>query len=321
MKVEDCSSEVFPRIKRRTQKVRVDLMGGIGNQLFIYFAGHFLAKKCKAELVLLTNLLESTNQSHPGQNIKRLGLFGTFTSNPSPFYTFKRRALNYVKRRSRLIDQVVSKISPYYFSDRVGFDENLANLTPPCHIHGYFQTWKYAEDSMPEFKNVLDNYEAISIRGSDLIAESISKLPIAIHIRLGDYRNEINKNFGMMSQEYYKEAVKFVFDSQEFSDHEVWVYSDDITEAKKIYSQALPPIAKWVDEANQINDMDIFVALRNASAHIIGNSSFSWWAAFSSSTSRMKVAPTKWFMNMRDPDDLLPLDWKRVESDWRLTDE
>jgi hypothetical protein len=300
----------------RSRKVHVDLMGGIGNQLFIYFAGLYLAKKCKSDLILLTNLLESTNESHPGRGIEGLGLPGTFTSRRSPFYTFIRRVSNFMKRRLGFIALVFFRQSRNYLSDQVGFDEKLVSLTPPCHIHGYFQTWKYTEESISEIKKVLDDYKAGSVNSSELIAESLSKLPIVVHIRLGDYRDEINGKFGVMGAEYYSSALKLVMNMPEMAEREIWVYSDSIKEARELYSGKFPARSRWVDESHQIDNLDIFIAMRNASAHIIGNSSFSWWAAYSSSCTKMVIAPRKWFKNMPDPRDLCPSNWNQIDSSW-----
>jgi hypothetical protein len=232
-----------------------------------------------------------------------------------------RRVRNFLERRSGWLSLVFINKPRYYFSNQIGFDEKLDSISTPCHIHGYFQTWKFAEDSVEDFAEILNSYVAISREGSELIAESLSKLPIVIHIRLGDYRNEINKKFGILGADYYISAIELVRTNPQIDANEFWVYSDEINTARKLYSDAFPKDTKWVDELNQIENTDVFVAMRNASAHIIGNSSFSWWAAYSSSTSAMTVAPRKWFMNMEDPKYLLPSNWVKNDSSWRTSSD
>jgi hypothetical protein len=305
----------------RNRSVSADLMGGIGNQLFIYFAGRYLAAKCNSNLVLRTDLIAKTNQFHPGLAISALGLQGTFSSEKLILTDTAIRGANFIHRKIKLLSWIHNRNDFYFLSDEVGYDTRFENLRSPRHIHGYFQTWRFAQHFLAEFRRTMDDYVPKSLPGLLLLQESKIKLPVVIHIRLGDYTNEINKNFGVMGNKYYEDAVKFIVNSKHFSNQEFWVYSDDIIEAKRLYSKTLPPIAKWVDETNLISDLDVFAAMRNASSHIIGNSSFSWWAAYSSSDSKLTIAPSKWFMNMQDPIDLLPQDWNKIESDWRITNE
>lgn len=302
------------RLSRR--KVYVNLMGGVGNQLFIYFAGLFLTHKCKAELFLVKNLLEDTNASHPGRNIQDLGLSGRFISNRSLIFKYRFKILNLFARKFDSASDLILNKTKYFISNQVGFDRQFYELSSPLHVHGYFQTWKYAENFLDDFKVTLEQYRASSRVGLELIQESNLKLPIVIHIRLGDYLDQINDKFGVMGVEYYRRALSFVLQMAEFAEREIWIYSDSIKVAKALYASNLPAKSKWIDEFSELDNLDTFIAMRNASVHIIGNSSFSWWAAYSSSTTQLVVAPSKWFKDMVDPLELLPNDWVKIDSSW-----
>jgi hypothetical protein len=53
-----------------------------------------------------------------------------------------------------------------------------------------------------------------------------------------------------------------------------------------------------------------------ASANVIANSTFSWWAAALNQNKGFVVAPDKWFRGLEDPKDLIPPDWILVKSQW-----
>jgi hypothetical protein len=50
---------------------------------------------------------------------------------------------------------------------------------------------------------------------------------------------------------------------------------------------------------------------------VIGNSTFSWWAAYLNENQTNIVAPRKWFKGREDPSELMPPHWKLTESIWK----
>jgi hypothetical protein len=55
--------------------------------------------------------------------------------------------------------------------------------------------------------------------------------------------------------------------------------------------------------------------MRHGAAYVIGNSTYSWWAAALSYTKNPHViAPRPWFYGQDEVPNLLPKDWKRVDG-------
>jgi hypothetical protein len=56
--------------------------------------------------------------------------------------------------------------------------------------------------------------------------------------------------------------------------------------------------------------------MRNMKGYVIGNSTFSWWAArLKYDHSAVVVAPVPWFKSMNDPEGLIPGDWITIEAE------
>ena len=174
---------------------------------------------------------------------------------------------------------------------------------------GYFQTYVYA--SNPSIRETL---ESISPRNINLPYRSelnkISKTKaILLHIRLTDYHRE--KQFGIPPLSYYQNALDQLTQMREFS--KIWVYSDDVAEAKIILKHLVSTAEICFFENQDISDIEVWSLMRNFHGYIIGNSSFAWWAAFLRIDKSAPVfVPSPWFVGIKEPNLLIPPDWIRV---------
>lgn len=179
------------------------------------------------------------------------------------------------------------------------FDELLFNQCPnEISIVGFFQSEKYfskIKESIIEdftFKSHILNpcYEMIS---------SLEK-PISLHIRRTDYLTD--QNHTALDFDYYDEALKN-FDEN----RPVIVFSDDSDWCKnqKVFSSD-----RFLISENTDNSIDMCL-MSLCSAHIIANSSFSWWGAWLSKSEKV-IAPSTWFgpgnIDKRTT-DLIPESW------------
>lgn len=307
----------------RKTKVEVELMGGLGNQLFMYFAGLHLAEKCNAVLEFNMDKIRETNLTHPSRDISFLRLDGVFLEprSYSKISQFLSRASHAATRRIGLLNHLRSIFEAGYKSSELGFDPKFDEIGSPRKIQGYFQTWKYAAKHKPYLSHKMDAYNPSSKAGAALIRESSLILPIIVHIRLGDYKHPSNSKFGILGDDYYRNALGILYSDPKFKQKQIWVFSDEVAEAKNRYSKIFPERTFWFGSSDNLDNLDVLVAMRNGSAHVIANSSFSWWAAFSSETTNLVIVPRKWFQNMSDPRDLYPTEWKQIETFWSTINE
>lgn len=136
--------------------------------------------------------------------------------------------------------------------------------------------------------------------------------PLAVHIRLTDYEQE--KTFGIPDLKYYADSFKLLQKTRRIG--RVWIFTDDQEKAREQLPIEITRGARWIPEVAGSAACTLEV-MRLAENYIIGNSTFSWWAAFLSySKNPIVIAPQPWFRGMQEPLDLIPNRWVRVPA-WR----
>lgn len=142
----------------------------------------------------------------------------------------------------------------------------------------------------------------------------------ALHIRRGDYVGSLK--FPTLPNHYYQQAVKTVLD--EYPTTEILVFSDDIhwcrenadviglTDVRHAFIEGhvrpIPPRER-IGEPADVYDLFLMVS---CDAHIIANSTFSWWGAYLSEQDFV-IYPSLWFGPSVLPFFGFPPSWHRVE--------
>jgi hypothetical protein len=206
--------------------------------------------------------------------------------------------------------QVMSGKQVARINSGLGFDQNFLKMDKSQYLIGYFQTFKLA--SKPEVFSKLYDLEPEGI--NKLIEGTISELKsnfvVILHIRLGDYLQE--KNFGVPDTSYYRAAIKRIMLIE--SNIKIWIFSDDLCRAKTILPREFLDLYYYFNEP-MLTPAETLQIMRYGSAYIIANSTYSWWAAFLSKSTRPTiVAPTPWFMNIKEPNELCPEEWIRIHA-------
>lgn len=291
--------------------ISVQLLGGLGNQLFGYFAGKYLSELLSTDLVL--DLSKQEFNSHHQSSI----LDFTFVSEEVRWNSklpALEKFLNLIPPRLTSLQTQAEKYFRYYASKTIGFDPRLERLEDGTTVTGYFQTHRYF--------SVVGGPHSISrsnlISPSNWFLEMADKAsetrPLMIHIRRGDYLNSVNRSMGALSKDYFETAVAFLKRDSEYADREIWVFSDSISMAREDV-QGLPGVTFLVDAPRESTAAENLTLFSMGSAQIISNSTFSYWGAMFSE-SQMVIAPSKWFRDLDDPRELIPSQWKTSTSSW-----
>ena len=194
------------------------------------------------------------------------------------------------------------KTEKYIQEPHFQFSQELFDKCPDnVSLYGFFQTEKYfknVEDIIREdftFKdNILhpcqDMMQGILEQGS----------VIGLHIRRKDYLTNPNHHF--VGIDYYKRAL------EKFSnDVNVLVFSDD---PKWCHQQSLFEDDRFMISENDSGYVDMCL-MSMCTDFIIGNSSFSWWAAWLGNKGKV-IAPKNWFPDSKDTSDLYCDNWEVI---------
>lgn len=291
--------------------ITIQLIGGLGNQLFGYFAGRHASRTLGTRLFL--NLSKQNYNSHKKSSILDLS-FVTEEVSWSTKGSIIEKVVNAVPTWLLNSQQFSRRYLGYYRSEDLGFDSTLNRVKDGTLVSGYFQTHKYFEEE----GGTSSFGELMPVNPSNWFSSMQEKArelgPIMVHVRRGDYLAPINQPIGVLGRGYFEESLEKVRLDAGHSDREIWLFSDSALEVQaelgrlsKNLRVIHPPA-----ESNAAENMALFSM---GSAHIISNSTFSYWGAMFSSNSSV-IAPTKWFRDMEDPRDLIPPTWIRVNSKW-----
>ncbi len=290
--------------------ISVKLVGGLGNQLFCYFAGHDLSVQKGLSLELDVTDIRAGLSAH-AVSIESLRLPGEFVSIQSEKFVgqIKLKSLSVrILRKFRLPNPFLKGI---FVSKEIGFDEKVFGVSAGYSLFGYFQTYRHFFPYKKEFADI--TLKSPSKWFEDNLARMKSENAVAIHVRRGDY-SKLADTYGLLSSDYYKRAVNTVISI--LPDSIFWVFSDDPVAAKILLAGGLPNKTFWVNQPSDHDAAETMMLMSNASGNIIANSTFSWWGAALNSNGGPVVAPSKWFKSMLDPRDLYPPHWIQVESSW-----
>ena len=297
------------------QKVEIELVGGLGNQLFGYFAGAFYAQKFNKLLIVdLTQVsLGLTNHGSQLTSFKLSKSYELIRSKPRRFARLIKRIFDKFSIKFKLIKYFRYKLFGVYQSKEVGFDSFLEKQSEISRIQGYYQTWKYV-DNLQELGADL-SLEIIKPSNWFLeLQNEINKVkPIVIHVRRGDYKNP-DSPVGLLSRSYYQDAIEIVKSKYEKSNF--WIFSDDIADSHKLLDGLIPKNSNWVSPPEGSDPAESLVLMSLSKVIIIANSSFSWWAAKTGVEKKLVIAPNPWFKSLKSPSYLIPNSWEQVKSSW-----
>lgn len=305
--------------------IKVHVPGGLGNQLFVYFVALKFSLENNSNLSIS---LDSYDRSHTNGNfdITSFNLISVKTKKIRFLNINKifKRISNGIKRRSALYfkisDYMAGNVNQgeqsFFNSDIVDFRKRISNISSrrffhTVNLHGYFQNYEFIEKLPANLKKL----ELISPSTwfCNLNRIAGEKKPIMIHIRAGDaFFKSHFENVGVLHPEYFRRALTRVI--SEFPDREIWVFSNDITKVKKIYSKVHSEL-NFIETDMDSDPAETLMLLTRSCALIASNSTFSLISSVINPSNRLIVVPNKLTKNGQLQPNYLKT-WVTVDSMW-----
>jgi hypothetical protein len=176
-------------------------------------------------------------------------------------------------------------------------DPMMFNLQPETNyiVDGRFDLFHYW---YPKYSNIAMNwkwnsvyYERAKKRFEDLYSDG--KELISIHVRRGDYLLPQHHHFCILNLDYYNEAISHFMD--DIHKYHFVVFSNEIEWCKEnliegdIVTFIEPGAEDYGWSAPSETGIEDLILMSMCHHNIIGNSSYSWWAAFKNENTNKKV--------------------------------
>ena len=293
--------------------VYVSLIGGFGNQLFIYAFSRYLIKKYNVKVVLDTSFYQSSNIKI---YLKKFNLKKIYFEN---IFIKKFKYLKYLqffpyKSRHLLLKLFFhTKLKNIYFEKRVDLgyffrkphdlsyicNNKNFNINQIDYIYGYFQNEKYFKKNIDFEKGLIPISLVSKIKVQNIFKE-INKDSSAMHIRSSESNDY---NFSMVDQKYFREAIKKLKQKNILN---FYIFSDNVKEAEKLIQKIDNFNNYKIVDTYSLSIIEEFYLMSLFKNIIISISTFSWWAAFLNHKNKKNIVqPSLWFKNSPVPKSMI----------------
>ncbi len=279
----------------------VNIIGGLGNQMFQYAFAIALKHKFPSEEVLIDTshfhylFINKTKgySLHNGYEIDKV----------FPHACLRRAsALQIMKVSWYVPNYVMSRIARRFLpvrnkeyiqnrKDIFAFQKDVFERKGSCYYEGNWESSQYFVDCRDQVQEVFTHGEPNEIN-KKYIQDMENENSVAIHVRRGDYLSG-SKWTGICTLDYYRKGIETILsDGQK---HVFYFFSNDIPWCEEAISPLLKGHELKIVTENKGKDScwDMFL-MTHCKDLIIANSSFSWWGAFLNKRHGRVIAPSKW---------------------------
>jgi len=278
--------------------IYIELMGGLGNQLFQIFCGISYSLDNKLPFKINNNKPDKVS---PLDNISlRPTYWNNFLINLSKF-TYNNN-----------INLPVYREKAFFKYDKIPV------ITQDFKLFGYYQSYKYFENQYENIIKLIGLEERKRIIKEKYINYFANKKPISLHFRIGDYI----KNLAMhpiLPIEYYIQSINLLKNKvDELEEKNYLLIFSELKDKEKIEQHIkrinveFPNLEIFICDYN-IEDYDQMLLMSLCDHNIIANSSFSWWGAyFNNNPEKIVCYPSLWNGSTNETQDLFPENWNKI---------
>jgi hypothetical protein len=285
----------------------VELIGGLGNQMFQYALGRKLALSNKTTLKFDIQQLGWNRRLKIKKHIAGFLNIEMVTPRVYGLGVFDIEE-NFTNKKE------IRKLNLSLVSEPGGafsFYPEILRAKGGCYLRGFWQAEEYFKDIREVLQKDFRLKDQFSIDDLDIAKEIKACEAVSLHIRRGDYVkiDAINKVHGTCSSKYYVKAADYI--NEKIANAKFFIFSDDIEWAKENLNFENP--TTFVSNG-KLKEYEELILMSFCKHHIIANSSFSWWGAWlNPNQGKIVIAPKKWLSDSSiDTHDLIPENWIRL---------
>lgn len=259
------------------------LAGGLGNQLFQLAAALTLQQRVNKPIVLFTSHLAKYSSSRTFMLDEVIECNFTIGQLP-PFYSFICRYR---------LNKILPGLFPWHIHNK--------NISSPAKrpfyvLDDYFHEIDMIAEGMCMVSKQLQQYSktnfSLQQRFQALINGLSTNQIAAVHIRRSDYITKANRKiYCYLDNGYYERAIAQLPDTVTH----IFVFTEEASEDLSTCTQK--QIVYVRDKS--LTDVDEFLLMGLFNHFIVANSTFSFWAAYASTTNKgdvgIRIAPKNWF--------------------------
>lgn len=289
--------------------ITIQLMGGLGNQLFQVFATIAYAFENSHQFVFPYSdrlLIGRIRQTYWHSFLSNLTIFTT----KNPVCKFSNDDL-------KLVPTIKEPGFHYTKIPKVSANISIS-------LNGYYQSYKYFDAYQDKiYAMILLSNQQKSVKSK--YAKYLDNIfTISMHFRLGDYKEKQHYH-PIMPAAYYEAALMHILIKKYKVDSPIKILYFCEAEDNSIVEGVMNYIRTRFTQYLQLeivkvedgmDDWQQLLLMSCCSDNIIANSSFSWWGAYlNQSPDKCVCYPHIWFgpaMGEINTDDLFPPTWQRI---------
>jgi hypothetical protein len=258
--------------------LRIQVLGGLGNQLHGLMAAYVLNNELKREVILDGRWLSWTGSNgHRKLEIDKLSISQSFR--PIVIKSIPSIKRGPFRRRLSTFATIFEKktfensFQSESFSSAADLIQALKDNPRISGVTGHFATWDWAELAMciPGFTWDLSIKIPTKVNEMKKIAHNY----VGVHVRLGDYLNHPDL-YPLPSERYFLDGIAELKSDKITS---FWIYTDDELNFKELYPQ-LDQAAAFVLTPSTASGLETFYLMTHHISLVVANSTYSSWAAF-----------------------------------------
>lgn len=267
------------------KKIIVILSGGLGNQLFQFFSALEYAEKMKiSKIEIGIGFYNSSNEPRTFDLIDCIDFDKVKIYFKDIEITIRSNVFH--KVIFRVANRIPGHLAAWLFINNDNVDQS--KLMRSCLHVGY----KQDQSLLPSRETISNVFREPKI---------IHKFDVGIHIRRGDYLKPKFSNHGLVDLS----SIKNIVDKIGLIGRKIIVFSDsDVKDEFFLVFSNYADLDICFAADLMISATEEFYLMRACKHMVCSNSTFSWWAVYSSSFENKAYLPRYWYKGVEIPDQL-----------------